>query len=56
MLTIATITIPVFYDKFFTFYNLHPNEFKTESKYFLVFTLNYGVCDEGEIYIEAMKM
>ena len=55
---ISTSLIPKFYSDIFNFFDyvLHANEYIFKSKYYLIFTLNFGLCEKGEIYITSLKM
>lgn len=54
---ISTPKISCFFEEHLRFYNgnLFLNEVQINSKYYLLITLNYGVCEEGEIYIKTFK-
>ena len=50
--------IPLFYSSSFNFFNLslHPNEIEIDSNYYLIITLNFKNCEEGEIFLSSVKM
>lgn len=57
VLLIKTPKIPIFLENVFSQsnYSIHPNEIIISNKYYMMFTLNFDACDEGEIYIASIK-
>lgn len=55
---ILLITVPKLFSNSFSIcaQNKHPNEICINSNYYLMMTLNFDLCDEGEIYISDLKM
>ena len=58
ILMVSNSKIPLFYERDFDYFNLnlHPNEIQINLNYYLIMTLNFKICDEGEVFISSIKM